>query len=77
MTDIKIKRYLVTAGDDYYPSSGSGNWKKSFDDLDIATEFAKSLANEKSYFTYRYDWVMIIDLFDFSETDVKPKNSSD
>lgn len=47
------KRYLVFAGDNYYPQRAWDDFKGSFDTKDEAKEFALSL---------KEDWYQIIDL---------------
>lgn len=63
---MTLKRYLLTAGPRYYPSSGDRNWIKTFEtqeEADLAGE--KLLKDEaKSYF---YDWYEVIDLFKWME----------
>lgn len=58
---MTLKRYLLTAGPRYYPSSGDRNWIKVFETEEEAETFARKLLKdeEKSYF---YDWYEVIDL---------------
>lgn len=50
-----MKRYLVFAGDDYYPSGGWNDFRDDFDDIDAAKTEARRLLS-------RYSWVQLIDL---------------
>lgn len=50
---LMCKRYLVFAGDNYYPQRAWDDFKGSFDTKDEAKEFALSL---------KEDWYQIIDL---------------
>ena len=49
-----MKRYLVFAGDRYYPAPAMGDLKNSFEDKDEGIELARKLAYK--------DWVLIYDL---------------
>jgi len=60
---MHIKRYLITAGANYYPGHGTSDWQKSLDDLDDAMQYATKLSDEKN----NHDWVIVIDLSDFRE----------
>ena len=37
-----MKRYLLFAGYDYYPSGGMGDFKNDFDTIDEAMQYAKA-----------------------------------
>ena len=50
-----MKRYLVIAGDSYYPSTYTGDWRGSFDELSEAVEHAKFLEQT-------LDWACVVDL---------------
>jgi len=67
--EVHIKRYLVTAGDNYYPCSGTSDWKDSFDDKDEAIAYAEKLEKERLSYSdsSRYDWVNVIDLSNWQE----------
>lgn len=51
--DDKIKRFLVFAGDTYYPTGGWSDYRCSFD---TEKEALKWLAR------YNYDWNHIVDM---------------
>ena len=53
MLFAKVKRYLVFAGYDYYPSGGWNDYVASFDDLNMARDTAKGMVIE---------WAHIIDI---------------
>lgn len=63
-----MKRFLLTAGDTYYPNDGTGDWIASFDSRE---EAEKQITLNKNisgvYKSYRinnndYDWYVIVDL---------------
>ena len=54
-----MKRYLVFAGANDYPLRGWGDFKKDFDDLELAKEFIK--INERECL-YDFRWSQIVDL---------------
>ena len=64
-----IKRYLVTAGDNYYPCSGTSDWIDAYDDKDEAIARAEELEKETRSYSedLRYDWVNVIDLANWQE----------
>ena len=47
------KRFLLIAGDKYYPSSRTGDWRGCFETYEKAEEKLKE---------YDYDWYEIVDL---------------
>lgn len=53
MAELKYKRFLVFSGVVYYPSGGFGDFKKDFDSLESAKEYAIKYAEE---------WWEIVDL---------------
>jgi hypothetical protein len=59
------KRYLLTAGDNYYPESGTGDWKGCFETFEEA-KAQVSNAGPARYkvagYTSTFDWYQIIDL---------------
>lgn len=61
--EIDMKRYLLFAGDNYYPAGGMSDFKKDFDTISDAKEYMKILQSEK----YAPDWVEVYDLLDKKE----------
>ena len=58
---IKVKQYIVNAGDTYYPLSW--NYKASFDNLEYAKHYCDGLVASDSTYEYpSYDWAEVIDL---------------
>lgn len=72
-----MKRFILTAGDKYYPSSGSGDWIESFDTREDAESVVTAIPpddgeswpewdNQTTYridgFARHFDWYEIIDL---------------
>jgi hypothetical protein len=55
-----MKRFAVFAGHVYYPCGGIEDFRKSFDTLDEAIEFEKSLLEIRDY--TKPDWTQVIDL---------------
>lgn len=60
------KRYLLTAGPRYYPSSGDGNWIKTFETEEEAELTGAKLLKDDAKSHY-YDWYEVIDLFEWME----------
>jgi hypothetical protein len=56
-----MKPYLLIAGDNYYPSSRTGDWKGCYETLEEAQEKLDSI--DKDY----YDWYEIVDLREWCE----------
>lgn len=54
--NIKIKRYVVFAGEHYYPSGGWGDYRGSFDTLEEAQALIGTLGPST------YDWAHVVDL---------------
>lgn len=52
-----MKRFLVFAGDTYYPMGGWSDFKGSFDSIDAAKDMLLSDAAQRRGF----DWVEIVD----------------
>ena len=52
---MKTKRFLVFAGDNYYPNGGWHDFSESFDDMNTAVEFARNVR------TGNYDWSHVLD----------------
>lgn len=58
---IKIKEYLVFIGDVYYPNLGIEDFKKDFDSLDEAKEFAnKNIQRNMWYQIAKYSTFEIV-----------------
>ena len=55
------KPFLLTAGDHYYPSSGTGDWIECYETIKEAEEKWEEISKQK----YRYDWYEIVDLRDW------------
>jgi hypothetical protein len=53
--------FLLTAGDNYYPRSGDGNWQGVFRTKEEAEKEGMELLKE-NWHTASYDWYEIIDL---------------
>ena len=53
-----MKTYLLTAGYNYYPASGTGDWIACYDTIEEATDKMNALENAD----YSYDWYEIVDL---------------
>jgi len=62
-----MKRYLLTAGETYYPQSGAGDWLQSYDSLaeipDITVIRASSQFSIEGFNSY--DWVEVVDTVTF------------
>jgi hypothetical protein len=56
-----MKPYLLIAGDDYYPSSRTGDWIDCYE----TEEEARKKWEEISKQEYSYDWYEIVDLRDW------------
>lgn len=70
--ETKIKIYLLIAGDNYYPQSGTGDWIDFFDSYEEAKKEIEE--QEDGYFKIRertYDWYEIVNLDNWKETLVK------
>ena len=72
-----MKFFLLTAGDHYYPSHGSGDWIATFATHEeaegVVTKVSNHLTNhfaDDHYIIYgcRYDWYSIIDLKDWVQS---------
>ena len=59
-----IKPYLLIAGDNYYPSSGTGDWIYSYETEEEAREKWEEISSKSKY---RYDWYEIVDLRDWMD----------
>ena len=57
------KPFLLTAGDHYYPSSGTGDWVKCYETKEEAEEKWGEISSKLKY---RYDWYEIVDLRDWT-----------
>jgi len=62
-----MKFFLLTAGDNYYPLRGTGDWIATFETLEeaeaVVTEVTDNLADEHyTIYGCRYEWYKIIDL---------------
>lgn len=62
-----MKRYLLTAGNKYYPLKGTGNWIKMFDSISEAQEqiidvTSNRYDNEYLIYGQTFNWYDIIDL---------------
>lgn len=55
------KPYLLIAGDNYYPSSDTDDWKGCFETREEALEYLETF--DKDY----YDWYTIVDLREWTE----------
>jgi len=55
------KPYLLIAGDNYYPSADTGDWKGCFETYEEAKEYLETI--DKKY----YDWYEIVDLREWAE----------
>jgi hypothetical protein len=53
-----MKPYLLIAGDNYYPSSRTGDWIDCYETKEEAEEKWEEISKQK----YRYDWYEIVDL---------------
>jgi hypothetical protein len=68
-----MKRYLLAAGDNYYPNSPPGDWIDFFDSYDEAKEEVEQMMDGPKYKdSYKirdkfYDWYEIIDLLNWKE----------
>jgi hypothetical protein len=60
------KPYLLIAGDNYYPSAGSGDWIACFETKEAAEDYFKS-SQEKLNSGQRFDWHRVVDLRDWAE----------
>jgi hypothetical protein len=56
-----MKRFLLIAGDHYYPRQGTGDWIGCFETEEEAEEHMNFL-NEGD----QYDWHLIVNLIDWS-----------
>ena len=57
-----MKPYLLIAGDDYYPSSRTGDWIDCYETKEEAGEKWEEISSKSKY---RYDWYEIVDLRDW------------
>ena len=55
------KRFLLIAGENYYPSEGTGDWIGCFETEEEAKDHMNLLSVGN-----RYDWHEIVDLLDWS-----------
>ena len=64
-----MKFFLLTAGDHYYPSHGTGDWIATFETLEEA-EGVVTKVTDQHYTIYgcRYEWYEIIDLKDWVQS---------
>jgi hypothetical protein len=53
-----MKRYLLIAGDDYYPDHGDGDWIGCFETYEDAYDFYSMHHRER-------DWYEIVDLWEW------------
>ena len=57
----EMKPYLLIAGDNYYPSSRTGDWIDCYETEEEAKERWEEISKSK----YSYDWYEIVDLRDW------------
>jgi len=62
-----MKFFLLTAGDNYYPVRGTGDWIKTFETLEEAEAAVTKVTDDWRHGDYiiegcHYDWYKIIDL---------------
>lgn len=66
-----MKPYLLIAGENYYPSAGTGDWINTFTSYEEALAVIETVTSvgrrQKTYNRYKinnihYDWYEIIDL---------------
>lgn len=62
-----MKRYLVFAGDAYYPAGGWDDFREAFNTLDEAKEYAETIRRKNASFDHKrvydtFDWQQIVDL---------------
>jgi len=55
------KPYLLIAGDKYYPSAYTGDWKGCYSTAEEAKEYLETIGKEY------YDWYEIVDLREWTE----------
>lgn len=52
-----MKKYLITASEQYYPDHGPGDWIKTFSTLNEAKEYAGiSISENGNYFDNKHYW---------------------
>lgn len=61
-------RYLLTAGEEYYPSTGGGNMIKLFDHIPTIKEVEVAIREKYNRIVPWIDWIILVDLTDFSES---------
>jgi hypothetical protein len=78
-----MKHYLLIAGDQYYPFSGTGDWKGCYETYEEAKEeviavtvakyqskrFGDEVISKYSIRGADYDWYEIVDLRDWMRND--------
>ena len=66
-----MKRFLLIAGDSYYPSSGTGDWLGTYDSKDDIPTITR-LSDEYHRFEIegfgKFDWYTEVDLHNWSKT---------
>lgn len=60
---MRMKRYLVFAGQEYYPGGGWMDFRGAFDELQDALVLAKSTVTGE----LSLDWVQVVDLQEMKE----------
>ena len=55
----EMKPYLLIAGDNCYPLSGTGDWIACYETKEEAEEKWEEISSKSKY---RYDWYEIVDL---------------
>ena len=66
-----MKTFLLTCGDEYYPSSGSCDWIACYATQEEAEEAERSINVKNERYKYKCDWCKIIDLKEWMY-DLKP-----
>ena len=60
---MRHKYFLLIAGDQYYPESGSGNWIDAYETREEAESKVNKITNHLYEINHeKYDWYSIIDL---------------
>jgi hypothetical protein len=65
-----MKKFLLIAGDNYYPSMGTGNWIYTFASYEEAKQQVSEIEPYRNRIRYRignreYDWFEIVNLDDW------------
>lgn len=76
-----MKRYLLFAGNFYYPNGGAEDFVKDFDNFDEALEYLNKGNHDEHFFYNEQVWCNIMDTHDGTikkySTSYLSKNSSD